>query len=236
MVTIEGTYVDRNGVAAIYGGVEPPWLLIPARAPNVVVMPYPSHHHFNRTDTVGVAEQLLADEPKKGGRGMLAMCAFNDKTAERRSLHAMCVQRPSQCSPGVFGTTNLSVQLRNTVFCVQPKGDTPSRSSVYDSLASGCIPVFFDSPNSAWEKPYESLVPWAEISVTLGSRGVFEHSKTNFVDVLGRRARLLSPSTPQPDPLCRIPADEVLKKRAAIARYAHALQCAFCGCGIIACP
>jgi hypothetical protein len=28
-------------------------------------------------------------------------------------------------------------------FCLQPRGDTPTRRSAFDSMIAGCIPIFF---------------------------------------------------------------------------------------------
>ncbi|XP_057497695.1 probable xyloglucan galactosyltransferase GT13 [Actinidia eriantha] len=39
--------------------------------------------------------------------------------------------------------------LQNSTFCLQPRGDTPTRRSTFDSILAGCIPVFF-SPKTAY--------------------------------------------------------------------------------------
>lgn len=39
----------------------------------------------------------------------------------------------------------------SSMFCVQPKGDTLTRRSLFDSMLAGCIPVFF-LPGSAYEQ------------------------------------------------------------------------------------
>jgi len=33
--------------------------------------------------------------------------------------------------------------FQDSVFCLQPPGDTPTRRSTFDSILAGCIPVFF---------------------------------------------------------------------------------------------
>lgn len=220
MLTIEGTFWLPERVRQLYNGSSgssAPWLLVPEVETGVVVVPYPGKFHF---------EEAVVVAPKEA-RTTLVLCDFNPKTAERTLLLQHCQKRPNQCMANVSGVTERASVMRRTVFCVEPKGpcglrppcascscahlhapgDTPSRSAVYDAIAFGCIPVFFDSPNSAWEKPFEPLVPWRELCVTLGSRGLFEHSKTNFVDLLGK----VTPA-------------EVLLKQELLAQYARSLQ------------
>ena len=38
--------------------------------------------------------------------------------------------------------------MTHSVFCIQPPGDSPTRKSFFDSIASGCIPVIFQAPFS----------------------------------------------------------------------------------------
>ncbi|CAH8361507.1 unnamed protein product [Eruca vesicaria subsp. sativa] len=45
--------------------------------------------------------------------------------------------------------------FQDSVFCLQPPGDTPTRRSTFDSVLAGCIPVFFslDSVQYEWHFP-----------------------------------------------------------------------------------
>lgn len=60
--------------------------------------------------------------------------------------------------------TNADVhaELRHSQFCLEPQGDTPSRSQIFEGLLSGCIPVFFSScvrPDLVYERMYEPFLP-----------------------------------------------------------------------------
>ncbi|KAG7568588.1 Exostosin-like [Arabidopsis thaliana x Arabidopsis arenosa] len=41
--------------------------------------------------------------------------------------------------------------FQDSVFCLQPPGDTPTRRSIFDSILAGCIPVLF-SPDSVYNQ------------------------------------------------------------------------------------
>lgn len=41
--------------------------------------------------------------------------------------------------------------FQDSVFCLQPPGDTPTRRSTFDSILAGCIPVFFN-PDSVYNQ------------------------------------------------------------------------------------
>eukprot|EP01018_Ginkgo_biloba_P000731 Gb_01994 [translate_table: standard] len=47
-----------------------------------------------------------------------------------------------------------------SVFCLQPKGDTATRRSTFDSIIAGCIPVFFDTDSAytqyTWHLPEDT--------------------------------------------------------------------------------
>lgn len=52
---------------------------------------------------------------------------------------------------------NVIKMFQNSVFCLQPSGDSYTRRSIFDSILSGCIPVFFH-PRSAYIQ-YEWYLP-----------------------------------------------------------------------------
>ncbi|CAG7907745.1 unnamed protein product [Brassica rapa] len=47
--------------------------------------------------------------------------------------------------------------FQDSIFCLQPSGDTPTRRSTFDSVLAGCIPVFFslDSVQYKWHFPVD---------------------------------------------------------------------------------
>ena len=97
--------------------------------------------------------------------------------------------------------TNADVhaELRHAQFCLEPQGDTPTRSQIFESLLSGCIPVFFSScvrADLVYERLYEPFLPryertaygagpWA---VMLDSRRVLTNA-TYVMDELTSLAR-----------------------------------------------
>ena len=68
--------------------------------------------------------------------------------------------------------------MQNSVFCLQPAGDSPTRKSVYDAIVCGCIPVFFAldyQPVVTW--PFHDILNYSDFSVTV-PQGM------NFRDIL----------------------------------------------------
>jgi len=74
----------------------------------------------------------------------------------------------------------------SSVFCLEPPGDTPTRSHFYIAILSGCIPVIFDGGNSmysqdasvtswAWRKPPDVVSDEAE-------RGWNDRVLASFID------------------------------------------------------
>ena len=77
---------------------------------------------------------------------------FNEySTLMREALVQKCKEittttnNPKNCVHGSYDHNKMSNNelSRNSVFCLQPPGDMPSRKSVFDSILSGCIPVLF---------------------------------------------------------------------------------------------
>ena len=56
--------------------------------------------------------------------------------------------------------------MKNSVFCLQPDGDSPTRKSFYDSVVSGCIPVLFRY-NYKVRYPFEDRINYDKFTVTI---------------------------------------------------------------------
>ena len=80
------------------------------------------------------------------------------------------------CHPGWYNPCEDPVKVmelfQNSIFCLQPSGDSFTRRSTFDSILAGCIPVFFD-PISAyaqylWHLPknygnYSVFIPRSDV-------------------------------------------------------------------------
>ena len=81
----------------------------------------------------------------------------------RKNLERLCRLEKKKCQLGDTSSgeeKNFLAAKQTSVFCLEPEGDTPDRKSIYDSLSSGCIPVYF-SPVSAQLAPAH-LGGWGE--------------------------------------------------------------------------
>ena len=80
----------------------------------------------------------------------------------RKAIQEQCLQNPSICTYLAYTHKRLKLK-RESVFCLEPSGDTPNRKSIADSVAMGCIPVFF---NNITDGLFLSWLPptWGPIS------------------------------------------------------------------------
>ncbi|OWM66784.1 probable xyloglucan galactosyltransferase GT14 [Punica granatum] len=79
-----------------------------------------------------------------------------------------CYSRGNTC----YRPVNLIRLFQESVFCLQPQGDSYTRRSTFDSILMGCIPVFFHSGSAydqyRWHLPsdhtkYSVFIPEAEV-------------------------------------------------------------------------
>lgn len=72
--------------------------------------------------------------------------------------------------------------MKNSIFCLQPPGDSPTRKSFYDALISGCIPVHFQHKDPV-VFPFEKHIPYDSFTVKLSQsyvtqgNSILEHLK-----------------------------------------------------------
>ena len=112
---------------------------------NSVAVPYLGHVH-----RVSLQERtkLLADEAVVSNKHFVATFAStNMQHAQlRKKLAEECGARPVECRLSGFSDFVEVVEAYcASWFCVQPYGDTPTRSALLDCIASGlAVPVVFD--------------------------------------------------------------------------------------------
>jgi len=107
--------------------------------------------YLDGTGTGGIT--LLGGDDGDGRKDAHVSEAFADRLANR----AVTSEEDMELSNG-----EVHAELRDSIFCLEPQGDTPMRSQVFECLLCGTIPVFFSScarPDLVFERIYEPFLP-----------------------------------------------------------------------------
>lgn len=83
-------------------------------------------------------------------------CHASDRCVMLDTAEDTAFSRPELSNQAVHS------ELRDAVFALEPQGDTPTRSQIFEALLSGTIPVFFSAcarPDLIYERLYEPFLP-----------------------------------------------------------------------------
>jgi hypothetical protein len=81
-----------------------------------------------------------------------------------------------------FSAANMMELKSNSVFCLEPRGDWPTRQSIVQDVLLGCIPVFFSSEQlTLWHASWGS---WVKEASVLVDAKTFINKKQNIVEQL----------------------------------------------------
>ena len=187
---------------------------------NDFAVPYPSHFHPSSDAQVvawqsrmrGLERRRLwcfaggsRHESRKTGRnqiieqcGRSSRCALLGKAAVTKS--------PGEYTQGEYSPSHAMRLLESAEFCVQPRGDSYTRKSIFDTILAGCIPVFLH-PISAYVQ-YTWYLPrdYRAYSVFIPQR-----------DVIGRNASI-------EEVLRKIPPAKVARMREEVIRLIPAVM------------
>ncbi|ONM06067.1 putative xyloglucan galactosyltransferase GT15 [Zea mays] len=138
----------------------------PKKRRNLAV-PYPTYFHpESAADVVAWQEKVRNTE-----RNWLFSFAGGPRPGNTETVRADIIQqcaastrcRLFHCGAGPDAGANCSSPggvmrvFESSVFCLQPRGDTLTRRSTFDTMLAGCIPVFFH-PGSAYRQ-YTAHLP-----------------------------------------------------------------------------
>ncbi|KAL6839347.1 hypothetical protein ACP4OV_030844 [Aristida adscensionis] len=127
----------------------------------LLVTPYPTYFHPETAADVAAWQEKVrkaerkwlfsfAGAPRPGSSQTVRAEIFKQCGSSSRCKLFHCVTgRPAEgnCnSPG-----NVMRVFESSSFCLQPRGDTLTRRSTFDTILAGCIPVFFH-PGSAYQQ------------------------------------------------------------------------------------
>ncbi|KAK8480502.1 hypothetical protein V6N12_073044 [Hibiscus sabdariffa] len=124
---------------------------------NDVAVPYPTYFHPSTNFQVHEWQQFLrkqnrphlfsfAGARRSKQKGPIRAEIINQCQASNKLCNFLdCASSSNKCDD----PATLMNLFRNSIFCLQPPGDSLTRRSTFDSILSGCIPVFFH-PGSAY--------------------------------------------------------------------------------------
>lgn len=144
---------------------------------------------------------------------------YNDiATAMRETLIKQCGSHGTSCVVGKYNhdakASSQSRLARESVFCLQPPGDMPTRKSVFDAILSGCIPVLFHPLTARYMYEWHwGQALWDEIPVNFDSNAenhALVEGRTDFV------AKLID--------MYRSDPEGVKRRQARLREVAHQLQ------------
>eukprot|EP00413_Alexandrium_margalefii_P008190 CAMPEP_0204527006 /NCGR_PEP_ID=MMETSP0661-20131031/8741_1 /ASSEMBLY_ACC=CAM_ASM_000606 /TAXON_ID=109239 /ORGANISM="Alexandrium margalefi, Strain AMGDE01CS-322" /LENGTH=492 /DNA_ID=CAMNT_0051532873 /DNA_START=13 /DNA_END=1491 /DNA_ORIENTATION=- len=72
---------------------------------------------------------------------------------------------------GLHNKANLWDLKVNSVFCIEPAGDTLTRASFYVAVLSGCIPVIFDGGHTRFDESEPTQWAWRSLATAPSSSG-----------------------------------------------------------------
>ncbi|KAH6814138.1 Exostosin family protein [Perilla frutescens var. frutescens] len=151
---------------------------------NDFAIPYPTYFHPSTDAQVYGWQTRMRKQRRRSLFCFAGAPRPNMEKSIRDQIMAQCASAKNKCrlmecrnddKHNCLKPTNVMKMFQNSVFCLQPPGDSFTRRSTFDSILAGCIPVFF-TPASAyvqylWHLPkdfasYSVLIP--EDDVKLG--------------------------------------------------------------------
>ena len=181
---------------------------VPVLDDRVISVPFPSSVHWSAAGcSNGRAPwQRFSDRPI---RIQYIGQAHGLQASLREQLLISCksLKKP-RCSALTEFEHEIVVVKQRAIFCLEPEGDNPFRKSIFDSITSGCIPVFFShdtDSTSAWH--------WG----TFRNESRVLLSASEFMSATARGEHGLQA-------LLDMPESRIRAMQASIAKDAHRLQ------------
>ncbi|XP_047315496.1 xyloglucan galactosyltransferase XLT2-like [Impatiens glandulifera] len=127
--------------------------LIVERAPNEeyeIGLPYPTGFHPRSESDITIWQQFVRTRRREKLFSFVGASRADQKADFRTILMSQCRNESDSCrlidcnkAECAYGKTKNLETFMESEFCLQPKGDSDTRRSVFDCMLSGSIPVFF---------------------------------------------------------------------------------------------
>ncbi|XVE67505.1 hypothetical protein DITRI_Ditri08aG0166400 [Diplodiscus trichospermus] len=131
-------------------------------------IPYPSYFHPSTEDQMSTWQRMMRQSDRPYFFSFIGAPRKGlDKAAIRNEMIKQCMES-TRCkllkcdggNPKCYNPSEILSVMRESQFCLQAPGDSFTRRSTFDSILSGCIPVFFSRHTAytqyAWFLPAEA--------------------------------------------------------------------------------
>ncbi|KAK9288794.1 hypothetical protein L1049_017259 [Liquidambar formosana] len=147
---------------------------------NDFAIPYPTYFHPSSDNEVYQWQNTLRRQKRRYLFSFVGAPRPNLQDSIRGEIIEQCgaARRKCKlldCNPSTnqcHNPVNVMKMFQNSVFCLEPPGDSYTRRSTFDSILAGCIPVFFHPRSAylqyAWHLPknnttYSVLIPEKDV-------------------------------------------------------------------------
>lgn len=182
-------------------------------------IPYPSYFHPRNWSEIEWWQKKMRSKKRQilfsfagAPRPRLDRASIRGRILEQCSSSPRC--ELLKCQKGLSICNEPAEVMRlftNSVFCLQPQGDSFTRRSIFDSMLAGCIPVFFTEHSAytqyKWHLPenrssYSVFIPEKSVQ-RAGNLSIEQHLqslRTDEVESMRREVIRLIPSFTIADP------------------------------------
>lgn len=131
-------------------------------------IPYPTNFHPSSNDQVIEWQNKMRKQKRKYLFSFIGAPRPQQQDSIRGEIISQCLGAGKKCkwldcksssSENCDNPSYVTEMFRRSTFCLQPRGDTATRRSTFDSILAGCIPVFFHTHTAydqyVWHLPKE---------------------------------------------------------------------------------
>ncbi|CAI9094035.1 OLC1v1029679C2 [Oldenlandia corymbosa var. corymbosa] len=128
---------------------------------NDISIPHPTYFHPQTDNDIITWQQKIISSYRRKLVSFAGGSRPDSPNNIRSILIQQCISMANgdckflDCNSGSCDQPETLIELfTESEFCLQPPGDSATRKSVFDSLISGCIPVFFDPFTAHYQYPW----------------------------------------------------------------------------------
>ncbi|PSS35914.1 Xyloglucan galactosyltransferase [Actinidia chinensis var. chinensis] len=155
-------------------------------------IPYPTNFHPSNDNQVFAWQNKVRRHERKYLFSFVGAPRPKQGDSIRGEIIDQCLGARGKCkwldcslNGNCDNPTYVMEMFQNAKFCLQPRGDTPTRRSTFDSILAGCIPVFFSAETAYTQYMWHLPKNYTKYSVFIPEDAI-KYGTANIENVLSR--------------------------------------------------